>query len=160
MTDNPTPDPDQIFCPPELSNLVSFQIRLAQLAVSRIFNEHMQKTGLSHVQYSALRIIAANDGINQKQLSLASGTPQSVMVGCLSQLEKMRLIDRRRSEHDHRQYHIYLSTKGGKLLEKFRDTSRQAHQKLVDGLSESEITVLMKSLRHIAAKGSGEAPDR
>jgi DNA-binding MarR family transcriptional regulator len=140
-------------CPPELTELVSFQIRLAQLAVSRVFNEYMRETGLSHVQYSSLRIIAANDGINQKELALASGTPQTVMVGCLSRLEKAELIERRRSERDKRHYHIYLSKKGAKLLKKFGDTSGRAHQALVEGLSESEIKVLMKGLKHIAAKG-------
>ena len=141
------------YCPPELSDLVSFQIRLAQLAVSRVFNEYMRETGLSHVQYSALRIIAGNDGINQKALALASGTPQTVMVGCLSSLEKAKLIERRRSELDKRHYHIYLSAKGAKLLKKFGDTSGRAHQALVEGLTKAEIKILMKGLRHIAAKG-------
>ena len=123
MTDQPTKGSIERHCPPELSDLVSFQIRLAQLAVSRVFNDYMRDTGLSHVQYSSLRIIAANDGITQKELALASGTPQTVMVGCLSQLEKMELIDRRRSEQDRRHYHIYLSANGASLLEKYRDTS-------------------------------------
>lgn len=140
------------YCPPELSNLVSFQIRLAQLAVSRVFNEYMQETGLSHVQYSSLRIIAANDGITQKDLALASGTPQTVMVGCLSQLEKMGLIARNRSETDRRHYHIDLTRAGEKLLKRYGDTSSKAHAALVDGLSKSEIKVLMKALKHIAQK--------
>jgi hypothetical protein len=66
MTDERTEKIVDHYCPPELSGLVSFQIRLAQLAVSRVFNEYMRETGLSHVQYSSLRIIAANDGITQR----------------------------------------------------------------------------------------------
>ena len=153
MTDELTEDMVDRCCPPELSGLVSFQIRLAQLAVSRVFNEYMRETGLSHVQYSSLRIIAANDGITQKELALASGTPQTVMVGCLSRLEKAELIERRRSEQDRRHYHIYLSSKGTRLLKKYSNTSGRAHQALVDGLTEKEIKTLMKGLRHIAAKG-------
>ena len=153
MTDQPTKNSIERHCPPELSDLVSFQIRLAQLAVSRVFNDYMRDTGLSHVQYSSLRIIAANDGITQKELALASGTPQTVMVGCLSQLEKMELIERRRSEQDRRHYHIYLSANGASLLEKYRDTSGRAHRALVEGLSQTEIKILMKGLRHIAGKG-------
>ena len=155
MTDEATSSKVDGYCPPELTDLVSFQIRLAQLAVSRVFNEYMRETGLSHVQYSSLRIIAANDGINQKELALASGTPQTVMVGCLSRLEKAELIERRRSELDKRQYHIYLSKKGAGLLRKYGDTSGRAHQALVEGLSEAEIKILMKGLKHIAAKGGG-----
>ena len=153
MTDEFTEEMVDRYCPPELSGLVSFQIRLAQLAVSRVFNEYMRETGLSHVQYSSLRIIAANDGITQKELALASGTPQTVMVGCLSRLEKAGLIERHRSEQDKRHYHIYLSSMGASLLKKYRNTSGRAHQELVDGLSEREIKALMTGLKHIAAKG-------
>ena len=154
MTDDLTDDAIERYCPPELSDLVSFQIRLAHLAVSRVFNDYMRDTGLSHVQYSSLRIISANDGITQKDLALASGTPQTVMVGCLRELEKMALIERRRSEQDRRHYHIYLSRAGGRLLKKYRDTSQRAHQALVEGLSESEIEIMMKGLKHIAGRGS------
>jgi DNA-binding MarR family transcriptional regulator len=153
MTDEATINRVDRHCPPGLTELVSFQIRLAQLAVSRVFNEYMRQSGLSHVQYSSLRIIAANDGINQKELSLASGTPQTVMVGCLSRLEKAELIERRRSELDKRHYHIYLSKKGARLLKKYGNTSGRAHQSLVEGLSEAEIKILMKGLKHIAGKG-------
>lgn len=152
MTVNSSEEFVKRFCPPELGNLVSFQIRLAQLAVSRVFNEYMQETGLSNVQYSSLRIIAANYGITQKELALASGTPQTVMVGCLSQLEKMGLINRGRSETDKRQYHINLSKAGGDLLKRYEGTSASAHAALVEGLSKSEIKVLMKALKHIAQK--------
>ena len=153
MAEDLAEDPVERYCPPELRQLVSFQIRLAQLAVSRVFNNYMQETGLSHVQYSTLRIIAANDGITQKELAGASGTPQTVMVGILTRLEKMNLIERRRSEEDRRHYDIYLGGPGKRLLRKYRNTSSQAHQALVDGLSPSEIKTLMKALRHIAGKG-------
>lgn len=139
-------------CPPELTRLVSFQIRLAQLAVSRVFNKFMRDTGLTHVQYSALRIIAANDGINQRDLALASGTPQTVMVSSLGKLEKLDLITRSRSDKDRRQYHISLSRGGTALLKKYGTVSRRAHDSLLKGLKEQEIAVLMKCLKHIAAK--------
>ena len=154
MSEDDTENMVERYCPPELSGLVSFQIRLAQLAVSRVFNEYMQETGLSHVQYSALRIIAANDGITQKELALASGTPQTVMVGCLSRLEKMNLIERRRSKTDRRHYHIHLSEAGDSLLKQYRDISGKAHHALVEGLSDTEIKVLKKALKHIAGRGS------
>ena len=140
------------YCPPELTGLVSFQIRLAQLAVSRVFNEFMRDTGLTHVQYSALRIIAVNNGITQRDLALASGTPQTVMVSSLGKLEKLGLITRLRSEEDRRQYHISLSRAGRALLKKYGKVSRQAHDSLLEGLKESEVAVLMKCLQHIAAK--------
>ena len=158
MSDEPTKTMVDQYCPEELSDLVSFQIRLAQLAVSRVFNDYMRDTGLSHVQYSSLRIIAANDGITQTELALASGTPQTVMVGCLSRLEKAKRIERRRSEQDRRHYHIYLSAEGTRLLKKYRHTSSLAHDSLVEGLSEREIKTLMKGLKHIAAKGSDLDP--
>lgn len=158
MTNEPAKNMVNRYCPPELSGLVSFQIRLAQLAVSRVFNEYMRETGLSHVQYSSLRIIAANDGITQKELALISGTPQTVMVGCLGRLEKAELIERRRSEEDRRHYHIYLSRKGARLLKKYRNTSSRAHQSLVEGLTEQEIETLMKGLKHIAAQGLDTEP--
>ncbi|MFT5332374.1 MAG: DNA-binding MarR family transcriptional regulator [Halioglobus sp.] len=152
MTEELTEQMIDLYCPPELSDLVSFQIRLAQRAVSRVFNEYMRESGLTHMQYSSLRIIAANGGITQKELALASGTPQTVMVGCLSRLEKAQLIERRRSQSDKRHYHIYLTKPGEKLLKKYRDTSGLAHDALVEGLSDKQIKTLMKALKHIAAK--------
>lgn len=139
-------------CPPELAGLVSFQIRLAQLAVSRVFNHYMRDTGLSHVQYSALRIIAANDSITQKDLAVAAGTPQTVMVSSLVKLEKMKFITRKRSSEDRRQYFISLSKKGAQLLEQYGGLSQQAHDALLEGLTEQEIKTLMKCLQHIAEK--------
>ncbi len=140
------------FCPPELTGLVSFQIRLAQLAVSRVFNKYMRDTGLTHVQYSALRIIAVNDGITQRDLALASGTPQTVMVSSLGKLEQLDLITRWRSDEDRRQYHIALSRSGRSLLKKYGTVSRRAHDSLLEGLKKQDIAVLMKCLKHIAAK--------
>jgi DNA-binding MarR family transcriptional regulator len=140
------------FCPPELTGLVSFQIRLAHLAVSRVFNHYMRETGLSHVQYSALRIIAANNNITQKDLAVAAGTPQTVMVSSLVKLEKLKFITRKRSSDDRRQYFISLSKKGEQLLEKYGDLSQQAHESLLEGLTDKEVKTLMKCLQHIAEK--------
>lgn len=139
-------------CPSELTDLVSFQIRLAHLAVSRVFNHYMRDTGLSHVQYSALRIIAANTEITQKDLAIAAGTPQTVMVNSLLKLERLQFITRTRSEKDRRQYFIHLSKKGEQLLKDFGTVSQQAHDSLIEGLSDDDVTTLMKCLRHIAKK--------
>lgn len=147
-----TEDCVEKFCPPELKGLVSFQIRLAQLAVSRVFNQHMRDTGLTHVQYSALRIVAANDGITQRDLAMASGTPQTVMVSSLNKLEKLELITRRRSSEDRRQYHISLSKQGKALLRKYGKVSQQAHDSLLEGLTAKEISGLIKCLKHISSK--------
>ncbi len=97
-------------------NVVAYHLRRAQEASFAAF---VRRVGDDHIWpgwYSLLKIIHDNPGINQTELSQATGRDKSTLTASLRELDKAGMVVRMRDEGDRRNFRIYLSEQGENYL--------------------------------------------
>jgi DNA-binding MarR family transcriptional regulator len=136
-----------------LERFLGYAIRRAQLAIFQDFNEQTAEFGISTVQFSVLRVIRDNAGLNQRALAAALAVETSRMVLIIDELEERGLVNRIASTVDRRSRALYLTPEGVrllKLLEKRVIAHERAIAKRLRGGDKAE---LLRMLRQIARPG-------
>jgi MarR family transcriptional regulator, transcriptional regulator for hemolysin len=100
---------------PEFGALIREISRLMQ----RNFEQHAReaKLPLTRVQASALLRIARQQGISQVHLAVALDVQPIAVVEIVDKLQKMRLIERRKSRGDRRVHELWLKPMAKPMLE-------------------------------------------
>lgn len=82
-------------------------------------------------QAGCLRILAAHDGITQRDLAEMLQVSRPTVTSMLQKMEKTGLIDRRTDERDQRLTHIHLTADGHEASKEMREVfSRLMHTSL------------------------------
>ena len=103
-------------------------------------------------QWVTLKRLSEKDGYNQKELSKISFKEQAAITRSLDLLEKKGLIERRKSQNDRREYLIYITESGRKLLEEAQPNVNLYRDIISSVLSEDE-TKTLKSLLNKLCNG-------
>ena len=90
--------------------------RLHQIAVG-IFHQEAQALNLTPVQYSVLRTVATQPGIDQRTLASAVALDTSTTAGVVDRLETRGLMQRNASAQDKRVRLLTLTPDGQALLQ-------------------------------------------
>jgi MarR family transcriptional regulator, organic hydroperoxide resistance regulator len=98
-----------------LKNLLGFQMRQAQAALSRDFIATLRHLDLTQRQFAALALVEANPGISQIAISNALEMDRATVMAIIRRLELRGCIGRRRAGDDRRRQELTL-TDGGKVL--------------------------------------------
>lgn len=150
----PLPAPGAIGAP-ELSlagleRFLGYAIRRAQLAIFQDFNEQTAEFGINTVQFSVLRVIRDNAGLNQRALAAALAVETSRMVLIIDELEERGLVNRIASTVDRRSRALYLTPEGVRLL-KLLEKRVIAHERVIaKRLRGGDKVELLRMLRNIA----------
>ncbi|MBF9035718.1 MarR family transcriptional regulator [Rhodobacterales bacterium HKCCE2091] len=154
-TDAETPD--------DLSDMISYQIRLIQIAAYKNFESRTRGFGSAPRYFGLLRIIEANPGSSQSRLAEAVCLDRSSLVPILEALEAEGIVERRASTSDRRVRRVFLTTAGRKLLGDLRSRVERHEEDLVAGLPGPERAQLAGLLQRLSANmrgtGAGRAED-
>lgn len=115
----------------------SLQIRLAE-----------QDVQFGHWVF--LRILWDGDGLTQKALSERAGLMESTTHTALAKLESLGYVTRRNPPDNRRKLLVFLTPRGRKLRDLLEPMAEEVNAVSVEGLSESEIAVLRRSLLAMA----------
>jgi DNA-binding MarR family transcriptional regulator len=129
-----------------LPALVGYQLRLAHSAVFAHFAASAGTLGTSPGEFGVLTIIEQNPGLSQTALARAVGVDRSSMVPVIDKLEKMKLVQRRRSDGDRRRYAIHLTRTGGTRLAAMTGAVRAHEAAISKTLSAGERAALVAAL--------------
>lgn len=129
-----------------LPGLVGYQLRLAHSAVFAHFAASAGVHGTSPGEFGVLTIVEQNPGLSQTALARAVGVDRSSMVPVIDKLEKMKLVQRRRSDRDLRRYAIHLTRTGGTRLAAMPDAVRRHEVATSKTLSARERAALVAAL--------------
>jgi DNA-binding MarR family transcriptional regulator len=134
-----------------LADMVGFHLRLAQEASFRAFAQRVGARDLKPRRFAILLLIDQNPGLTQTALSRASGRDKSTLTPALDDLERLGLIERRRSPKDRRVYALYLTSGGRSLL---RELTRHAvaHDRELDRILGAGRAQFLAALRRIAMR--------
>jgi len=95
-------------------------------------------------------MLAINDGINQLELVKSTHLRAPTVSVILQKMESEGVVERRKDdENDKRSVHVYLTDKGRKLDLEHISRIKKLDTIAMEGLSESEKEVLMKTLPKI-----------
>jgi DNA-binding MarR family transcriptional regulator len=132
-----------------LSDLVSYYIRLVQIAAYKNFEGVSQEYGVAPRYFGLLSLIETNPGMPQSRLAEAIHLIRSSLVPILDKLEADGLVERRSSDIDRRHKSVWLTARGKKIVGRLKDLVRTHEQRLLVGFSKQEKQQLLEFLKRI-----------
>jgi MarR family transcriptional regulator, organic hydroperoxide resistance regulator len=106
--------------------------------------------GVTGPQRLVLRVVGRYPGIAAGELAAVLHVHPSTLTGVLKRLEKQRLIERTRDEHDGRRSLLILSPRGKKLDSSKSGTIEGVVKKCLEGLPASQVQAASSVLKALA----------
>ena len=125
-----------------LAHLVKDATRVFQRALQARLAEHAVSFG----HWSFLRILWEHDGLTQRELSKQAGVMEPTTHAALSAMEKLGLVERRRSAGDQRNQHVFLTLAGRKLKAKLVQHAIAVNGAAVSNISTADIATTRRVL--------------
>jgi DNA-binding MarR family transcriptional regulator len=116
------------------------------------FGERISRVDLTPPDVGILRMLGASGGFSQQDLATRLGIHPSRLVAMLDALEERRLVERRSSADDRRQYALHLTGKGQEMLGEIGRIGREHAESLCASLTPSEREQLGELLQKIATE--------
>jgi DNA-binding MarR family transcriptional regulator len=117
----------------DLSRLLGYRIRRAQLWVFKDVSRRLATFDISPAQFSVLSVIDANPGVNQLAIAQLLSIERAGLGRLVDHLERRGLVQRSPSAINRRYYVLYLTKAGNALLGRMRPA-----------IAESEMTLAAK----------------
>jgi DNA-binding MarR family transcriptional regulator len=124
--------------------------RMQQVSVS-LFLDRLRAFDITPLQYTILRTIRAQPGIDQISVASGANLDTSTVKDIVARLETKRLVERRTGELDRRTRSLSLTRAGDRLLAAVAPEVRRAQKELLAPLSRQEQATLMRLLRTLLA---------
>src|SRR3954466_15199380 len=137
----------------ELSELLGYSLKRAQLKVFEDFLRCMAPLQLTPAQFSVLLLLDRNPGRNQTEIANTLGILRPNFVAMLDGLESRDLCTRVRSTNDRRSHILMLTDKGRAVLTRAKKLVASKHEaRLNELLGPSGRVALLDMLSKIAAE--------
>lgn len=140
--------------------------RMQQVSVS-LFLDRLREFGITPLQYTILRIIGAQPGIDQISVAIQAVLDASTVTDIIVRLETKGLLKRKIGEQDRRSRLVSLTPAGDKLLAAVEPVVLRTRKELLAPISPQEQTILLLLLRRLLAvhetllgKGDASTPWR
>jgi DNA-binding MarR family transcriptional regulator len=137
----------------ELSELLGYAMKRAQLKVFEDFLRCMEPLQLTPAQFSVLLLLDKNPGRNQTEIASTLGILRPNFVSMLDGLESRGLCERVRSTNDRRSHILLLSDKGRAALARAKKLVATKHEaRLNELLGPANRVALLSMLAKIASE--------
>jgi DNA-binding MarR family transcriptional regulator len=120
----------------KLENQICFPLYAASRLITRGYQPHLEKLGITYPQYLVLMVLWEEDGITVNDIAAKLILNTNTVTPLLKRMEGMGIISRRRSMADERKVLITLTGKGRKI----RDEAAAIPLQLVEELQQVGIT--------------------
>lgn len=148
MTKNRSAGDDGIKLGP-LPELLGYQLRLAQIALFRDFEESLGEYAITPGLFGVLVIIEANPDLKQSDLARAAHLDRSTVVSVIDNLERRKLVERRPALNDRRSNALRITEEGSTLMRKLKRLVGEHEKRLVAGMTDDERATLVRLLQKI-----------
>jgi DNA-binding MarR family transcriptional regulator len=137
----------------ELSELLGYAMKRAQLKVFEDFLRCVAPLQLTPAQFSVLLLLDKNPGRNQTEIANTLGILRPNFVSMLDGLESRGLCERVRSTNDRRSHILLLTDKGRAVLARAKKLVATKHEaRLNELLGPANRVALLEMLAKIAAE--------
>ena len=134
----------------QLTELVGYQLRRAQMAVFDDFIRSFAPYDIRPTQYGVLTAIEANPGSSQAAIAQSLGIKRSNFVKLIDEFERRKLVVRRQVEGDRRANALFLTKAGQAELATLHEV-RAGHEARIAALigDERDRRVLIEQLQRL-----------
>ncbi|MFZ2101689.1 MAG: MarR family transcriptional regulator [Oricola sp.] len=140
----------------EITKLLASLQNTARASRTHMARELMS-TGLYAGQESIMELLAARDGQTLGQLASTLGVKPPTVTKAITRMQEQEFVERRPSETDARQIHVWLTEKGRALLDRMQQAVRAAEARALDGVKKKERKQFARILAKIDANLAGPA---
>jgi MarR family transcriptional regulator, transcriptional regulator for hemolysin len=120
--------------------------------IIRFLTLHLREFDVTPEQWTVLKRLAAQDGINQKELAKKSEKDQPTLTRILDILERKKLIYKQKNADDRRSFLIFITEKGRKAKDELSPFIERLYEDtILKGISEKELEVYKSVLSQINA---------
>jgi len=130
---------------------IAFLLTQLGTVAARRFAERVSELGITPADAGALRIIAFNPGISQRDLAQRLGVGPSRIVALMDRLTAAGLVVRQRSATDRRNHELALTEHGQQTMASLRDVAIAHEKDVTTALTEAEVSELGVLLTKLAA---------
>jgi DNA-binding MarR family transcriptional regulator len=131
---------------------VAFLLSQVGTHTAYAFEERLAAMELKPHHAGLLRMLGANPGLTQQELSDLFGVFPSRLVLLLDQLETRRLIERRDDRSDRRTYRLHLTSAGRQAMVRIDQLTRELENDLCGSLRAAERKTLTSLLERIVTQ--------
>jgi DNA-binding MarR family transcriptional regulator len=132
--------------PPKTFIGAGYLLYKAGLYAQKALDEAFAAVGLSAREFLLLAF-AATGPLSQQDIARRLAIDPTVVVGVVDELERRRLVERRRDPGDRRRYLLAVTADGEELLAKAERTAQEATDAFMDPLTDKQRTHLGALLR-------------
>src|SRR5215475_9526504 len=137
----------------ELSELLGYSLKRAQLKIFEDFLRCVAPLQLTPAQFSVLLLLEKNPGRNQTEIASTLGILRPNFVAMLDGLESRDLCTRMRSSNDRRSHVLMLTDKGRSVLARAKKLVATKHEaRLNELLGPANRAALLTMLTRIATE--------
>ncbi|MDL5157757.1 MarR family winged helix-turn-helix transcriptional regulator [Actinomycetospora termitidis] len=115
-----------------------YAVKQVELIVRARLDELLRDSGVTALQYTALTVLAARDGLTSAELARNSFVTPQAMADLVTALERGDLITRRRNPDNRRQLLISLTPSGQDLLARYAEPVAAIEERMLTGLGDDE----------------------
>jgi DNA-binding MarR family transcriptional regulator len=136
-------------------NTVPFLVaRVATLM--NAWHADFRKLGLSVLSVRVMAVLSLNGGATVGELAEATSIDPSTLSHILRRLERQKLVEKTRQDHDNRSVKVTTTAKGRAVARKCHDTAVKHDRVLTRGLRPAEVRTLKGALQQLYANVKGE----
>lgn len=137
--------------PPEMSTIIGYVLRRAQLSVFQDFLDSFAALKLRPAEFSVLNLIAQCPGQKQSEIAEQLGIKRANFVALMDGLEKRGLAERRKSPEDKRSHSLHLTPQGECFMAEMFAVWRTHEERMIERLGgEAERDRLVELLERLS----------
>lgn len=130
---------------------MGYLVRRTFRAFTRSLEQRLNEHDVSISMWFFLRLLWEQDGITQKDLSLALGLSQPTTVSAIDNLERRGLVRRYRNVEDRRKVNVHLTKAGKNLRGNLIGYAHEVNAIGISDLSKAEVETLRDLLLRVNA---------
>ena len=114
-----------------------------------VIQERMRANGVRFAYWTYLRVLWAEDGITQRELSERVRRVGANTVSALNSMQSAGLVRRERSKVDRRNIHVFLTPEGRALERKLIPAAAAIQRQATANVSDDDLATFMRVLAAI-----------
>ncbi len=128
---------------------LGYQIRATHRLIQRTLQVEIERYGVTLGMWYFLRVLWAEDGITQSELSQRVGTMEPTTLSAIRDMERNGFVRRVPHAEDRRKINIHLTEGGQALRDKLLPSAVAVIEAASAGLTSREVTMMLDLLKAI-----------
>ena len=121
-------------------------VRDAARGLTRGLQFRLSQHGISFGHWVFLRILWANNGLTQRELSIQAGLMEPTTHAAMQKMEKLGLVTKRKEPGDRKRGHYHLTPKGTALRDVLVPLAEDVNAAAVEGVSKEDLETTRRTL--------------